>query len=84
VFVSVLRSNEDTDERQLPVRIGKRGFQARIKGDLQLEFGSEQLTTHAGLELVRRLLKKLGLFRELREATARAGIGGDVSLGRVV
>ena len=44
VFVSQLQSNEATNERQLPVRIGKRGFQARIKGDLRIEFGDEELT----------------------------------------
>ncbi len=66
------------------MRIGKREFEARIKGNLQLEFGSEQLTSHAGLELVRRLLKGLGFFRELREAAARTGVGGDVSFGKVV
>jgi hypothetical protein len=66
------------------VRIGKREFEARIKGDLQLEFGDEQLTTHAGLELVRRLLKRLGFFRELRGAIARTRIGGDLSFGKVI
>lgn len=53
------------------MRIGKRGFEARIKGKLRLEFGSEQLTSYAGLELVRRLLGRLEVFRELRAATAR-------------
>jgi hypothetical protein len=66
------------------VRIGKRGFDALIKGKLRLEFGDEQLTSYAGLELVRRLLKQLEFFRQLREATARAAVGGDVSFAKVV
>ena len=66
------------------MRIGKRGFEALIKGKLQLEFGGEQLTSYAGLELVRRLLKRLEFFRELRKAAARADVGGDVSFAKVV
>lgn len=66
------------------MRIGKRGFEARIKGKLRVEFGSEQLTSYAGLELVRRLLGRLEFFRELRAATARLAVGGDVSFTKVV
>ena len=29
------------------MRIGKRGFEARVKGDLSIEFGAEKLTSHA-------------------------------------
>ena len=84
MFVSRCQTRNDTNERQLPVRIGKRGFEALIKGKLQLEFGGEQLTSYAGLELVRRLLKRLDFFRELRLAAARADVGGDVSFAKVV
>lgn len=66
------------------MRIGKRGFEARIKGDLHIEFGGEKLTSHAGLELVRRFLKGLKFFAELRRAEREAGAGGDFSFGKAV
>jgi hypothetical protein len=66
------------------VRIGKRGFRARIKGDLRIEFGSERLTSFAGLELVRRFLRRVGFWRALSQAKERAQIGGDFSLGKTV
>ena len=84
VFVSQLQSNEATNERQLPVRIGKRGFQARIKGDLRIEFGDEKLTSFAGLELVRRFVRALGFASELRRSAQKLGLGGDVSLAQLV
>ncbi len=66
------------------MRIGKRGFSARIKGDLKLNFGDEKLTSHAGLELLRRFLRGLDFMRALRASERRAGIGGDFSLSKVV
>ena len=66
------------------MRIGKRGFGARIKGDLRIEFGRERLTSFAGLELVRRFLRRIGLYEALREAEQRVRIGGDFSLRRTV
>ena len=66
------------------MRIGKRGFQGRIKGDLQIQFGEERLTSHAGLELLRRFLGGLGFFRELASSERRLGIGGDFSFAKVV
>ena len=66
------------------MRIGKRGFGARIKGDLRIEFGHERLTSFAGLELVRRFLRRVGLHRALGELEKRAELGGDFSLRRTV
>lgn len=66
------------------MRIGKRGFRAQIKGDLRVEFGEEKLTSYAGLELVRRFLRRLNFFRALREAEKRSAAGGDFSLGKTV
>jgi hypothetical protein len=79
-----LQKRNGTNERRLPVRIGKRGFSARIKGDLKLDFGDEKLTSHAGLELLRRFLRGLDFMRTLRSSEARLGIGGDFSLSKVV
>ncbi len=72
------------NERQLPVRIGKRGFQARIKGNLHVEFGEEKLTSFAGLELVRRFLRGLDFIAELRRSERRLAIGGDFSFSKLV
>ena len=66
------------------MRIGKRGFEARVKGDLSVEFGNEQLTSHAGLELLRRFLRQVGLLSAIRESTRRLALGGDFSFGKVV
>ena len=66
------------------MRIGKRGFQARIKGDLHVAFGDEKLTSYAGLELVRRFLRSIGFFGELRRWSTAAAVGGDFSFARVV
>ncbi|HEX5093940.1 MAG TPA: IS1380 family transposase, partial [Burkholderiales bacterium] len=59
-------------------------FEARIKGDLHIEFGDEKLTSFAGLELVRRFLRDVEFFAELRRSSTRAAVGGDVSFGKVV
>jgi len=66
------------------VRIGKRGFEARIKGDLQIEFGDEKLTSHAGLELLRRFLRGLNFFSALRDSEKKLGVGGDFSFSKAV
>lgn len=60
------------------MRIGKRGFVARIKGDLRVDFGAERLTSHAGLELFRRYLGDRGLTAHLRESERRLPPRGDL------
>ena len=60
------------------MRIGKRGFAARIKGDLGVEFGEERLTSHAGLELFRRYLRTGGLAGHLRRSEQRLPRRGDL------
>ena len=66
------------------MRIGKRGFQARIKGELRIEFGDEKLTSFAGLELLRRFLRAVDFVSELRRSEHKLGLGGDFSLVRLV
>ncbi len=66
------------------MRIGKGGFDARIKGDLRIEFGGEKLTSHMGLELVRRFLRGLRFFSALRDSTRKVDVGGDFSFAKVV
>jgi hypothetical protein len=60
------------------VRIGKRGFTTRIKGNLRVEFGDERLTSHAGLELFRRYIRERGLAQELRHSERRLPGRGDL------
>lgn len=84
VFVLLLRSSKTPNERQLPVRIGKRGFAARIKGELRFLFGDERLTSYAGLELFRGFLRQTGLQRELWESEKGLGLGGDLGFRAVV
>lgn len=62
------------------MRIGKRGFAARIKGNLRIEFGDERLTSFAGLELIRRYVHDGGLHARLAEWARRRGRRGDVPL----
>ena len=62
------------------MRIGKRGFSARIKGNLHIEFGDEKLTSFAGLELLRRFCRKLDLAGLLRKAERKLALGGDLRL----
>lgn len=60
------------------MRIGKRGFAARIKSDLRVEFGSDQLTSHAGLELFRRYLRQRRVTAHLADSERRLPRRGDL------
>ena len=66
------------------MRIGKRGFAAKIKSDLRFDFGDEKLTSFAGLELFRRFLRRLGFQDALVKAEKAAAVGGDFSLAKTV
>jgi hypothetical protein len=66
------------------VRIGKRGFAARIKGNIRLEFGGERLTSFAGLELLRRYVHDGGLHERLAAWSRRRGGVGDLPLAGMV
>jgi hypothetical protein len=66
------------------VRIGKRGFGLRIKGNPRIEFSDETLTTYAGLELFRRYARRIGLYDELLRSERRARTAGDFRLGACV
>jgi Transposase DDE domain group 1 len=45
--------------------------------DLRIEFGSEKLTSYAGLEMIGRFLRRLEFARRVREAFASEALGGD-------
>jgi Transposase DDE domain group 1 len=52
--------------------------------DLRIEFGSENLTSYAGLEMIGRFLRRLKFARRLREAFAPQALGGDYGTRRLV
>ena len=78
----ILKAQEKKEP--LPVRIGKLGFGARIKGNLRVEFGDEQLTSYAGLEMFRRYIRSCSTYTRLMSWQARSGIGGDVKISSIV
>jgi hypothetical protein len=49
------------------VRLRKADLRARVNGDYALRFGTRGLTSHAGLELVRRYFRSLDLAKLLRQ-----------------
>ena len=55
-----------------------------VKGDLQMEFVRQDLTSYGGLELLRRYFRLLGLHRRIRQAFHAYGLGGDYGGGRLV
>ena len=52
--------------------------------DLRIEFGSEKLTSYAGLEMIGRFLRRLEFARRVREAFALEALGGDYGTRRLV
>ncbi len=52
--------------------------------DLRIEFGSETLTSYAGLEIVGRFLRRIEFARRVREAFASSPLGGDYGTRRLV
>lgn len=52
--------------------------------DLRNEFGSEKLTSYAGLEMVGRFLRCIEFLRRVREAFSSSQLGGDYETTRLV
>jgi hypothetical protein len=59
-------------------------LQARVNGDLALDFGDVHLTSYAGLELFARYLRRMQLNAMIRSAFAGASVGGDFGLTAMV
>lgn len=55
-----------------------------VKRDLPVVFGTEQLTSYAGLELVSRYLRRIDLNGRLRRVLAPFGVGSDYGAFRLV
>jgi hypothetical protein len=66
------------------VRIGKRGFEARVKGELRLEFAAQKLTSYAGLELMHRFIRQVGWLSTLGGLGKKLSLRGDLSFGTLV
>ena len=66
------------------MRRRKRILGRRVNADLNLQFGDEQLTSHAGLELFSRRLRAMGFNELLRESFRGVDLRGDYSLVAVV
>src|SRR5919108_2933454 len=63
------------------MRLKVRSLRRAVKGDLQIEFVPQRLTSYGGLELVRRYLRKLAIVPRLR--TALAAIPSDYGSARL-
>ena len=59
------------------MRLSRAKIRRRINGPVGIEFGSEQLTTHAGLELLSRFVRAIRLRQRLHQLGQALGFGGD-------
>ena len=55
-----------------------------VKRDLPVEFRAQELTSYAGLELLRRYFERLGLRTRVSQALARCGVRGDYVSSQIV
>jgi Transposase DDE domain group 1 len=63
------------------MRLKVRSLRQAVKGDLQIEFVPQRLTSYGGLELVRRYVRKLAIVARLR--TALAALPSDYGSARL-
>jgi hypothetical protein len=66
------------------VRQRKADLQARVNGNLALDFGEVHLTSYAGLELFGRYLRTIRFNTLIRTAFAGAPVGGDYGVVAMV
>lgn len=66
------------------MRIRNTDLQARVKGDLALDFGEANLTSYAGLELFNRYLRSMRLNDRIRLAFRGMRLGGDFGVVAMV
>jgi hypothetical protein len=59
------------------MRIRNTDLQARVNGNLALEFGEIRLTSYAGLELFNRYLRTMGFNDRIRDAFRGSRLRGD-------
>jgi DDE family transposase len=66
------------------VRLKVAGLRQAVKRDWRIEFGAEELTSYAGLELVRRYFERLRLRARVSQALAGRGLKGDYASSQLV
>jgi len=66
------------------MRFRKADLQYRVKGDLSLRFTNKSLTSYAGLELVRRYFRRLGLAEKIRRHLLGRVPYTDYGVGQMV
>jgi len=66
------------------MRLKVAGLRRLVKADLEIEFCEDRLTSYAGLELVSRYWKRIGLIDRVREALVRKRWSGDYEGARIV
>lgn len=62
------------------MRLGKRNLTARVNSNLRIQFGTESLSSYAGLELISRFLRKIQFSNQLRAAFACVPLKGDYTI----
>jgi len=66
------------------MRLGKRSLQARVNGEIKIEFGAQSLTSYSGLELLDRFLRTIDLDGRVRRTFGKLRFCGDYSLTSMV
>src|SRR6185295_3192933 len=66
------------------MRLTVAGLRRVVKRDLEIQFTDEQLTSYAGLELVRRYFERIGLFERIELMMRAEGLCSDYGNSRVV
>lgn len=77
VFSEVHFNRNTSLESPFPMRRRKRILSRRVNGDLAIQFGDDQLTSHAGLELLSGQLRAIWFNDRLREAFRGLVLRGD-------
>lgn len=77
VFWEVSSAPKPRKESPFKMRRGKRTLPRRVNGDLRLQFGDERLTSFAGLELLGRHFREIGLNQRVRDTFSRVPWRGD-------
>lgn len=66
------------------MRLSVAGLRRVVKGDLQVEFTEERLTSYGGLELIRRYFEQIGLRQRIEDRLKASGVRSDYGSSRLV
>lgn len=79
-FSVVSQQPEARKESPPPMRQSKRLLGLRVNSDLRVQFAPQALTSHAGLELFGRYLRRIGFNNQIRKRFTGLGFAGDYRL----